>query len=103
IGVLVKRRAELGEEGEKVARTHQARLDWIRVINALAQVLEMLGVDEAPILGRIREAERVAERRSAEPREPAAPEEPSTDQPSTDQPTTDQPSTDQPREDPPVA
>ena len=54
IGALVKRRAELGEQGEKVARTHQARLEWIRVVNALSHVLEMLGVDEGPILGRIR-------------------------------------------------
>lgn len=100
IGALVKRRAELGEEGEKVARTHQARLDWIRVINALAQVLEMLGVDEGPVLGRIREAERVAERRDAKPREPVEPSAP----PAVDEPLNDGPPVEGPAPgDPPMA
>ncbi|MEC7526243.1 MAG: hypothetical protein VYE22_40555 [Myxococcota bacterium] len=81
LGALVKRRAELGEEGEKVARTHQARYEWIRVVNALSHVLQMLGVDEGPILGRIREAERAAERRGAKPVDPAAPNDPAPDDP----------------------
>ena len=99
IGALVKRRAELGEQGEKVARTHQARLEWIRVVNALSHVLEMLGVDEGPILGRIREAERAAERRGAKPRDPAEPSEPAPNEPVVEDPVVDEPAP----EDPPVA
>ena len=71
IGARVKGRAELGEEGKQVASAREARNQWIRAINTVAVVLEMVGVDEKGILGRIRDAERDAERRR--PRGPRRP------------------------------
>lgn len=57
IGVLEKRREELGEEGELVVKNRAARYQWIRAINALIAVLESEGADPTPIVGAIRKAE----------------------------------------------
>ncbi len=62
IGRQEKRRAQLGEEGARVARAGDARNQWIRTMNALAAVIAAARLDEAPILGRIRETEAKAER-----------------------------------------
>ncbi len=61
VGRLDKRRDELGAEGAKVARAGDARNAWIRTINALAAVIVAAGIDEEPILGRIRQAEAAAD------------------------------------------
>lgn len=106
IGALVKRRAELGEQGRRVADAREARLRWIRTVNALATVLAMLGVDEGPILGRIRETEREAER-GGQPAAPApapapdGPPAPDDDARVTDPPA-DPPAADDPAPDPDV-
>ena len=63
IGVLEKRRQELGEEGEIIVKNRAARFQWIRGINALIAVLESQGIDPNTIIGPIREAEAKAERR----------------------------------------
>src|SRR5690606_5417710 len=63
IGVLEKRRQELGEEGEIIVKNRAARFQWIRAINALIAVLESQGIDPNTIIGPIRDAEAKAERR----------------------------------------
>ena len=72
IDATEKKRAALTGEGPTPAETVRARNQWIRVINALAMVLAATGVDEAPILGRVRAFEAKAEGRT-----PVTPDEPS--------------------------
>lgn len=65
IGALEKLRAALGEEGAQIAKSRDARNQWIRAIHAVAAMLALAGVDERPILGAIREAELEADRAAA--------------------------------------
>ncbi len=62
IGELEKRRGRLVDAGAESPDGRAARSQWMGAIKALASVLKAIGVDEQPILGRIRDASAAAER-----------------------------------------